>query len=76
MEQKIGFELPVIVFPCGENIQMSLESLATLKSAGTEELYIAECYRCREEHTLPLPDCRTLTAKITPIIATATFSNR
>ena len=62
VQRNLGFEIPTLAMPCGENLGLDLEAFASLKSAGVERLRVTGC--CAEEHLVELPDLSTLEAKL------------
>ena len=64
MMKNIGFPIPPLRFDCGEEVQLQVDMIAVLRSAGVENLRFEKCWRCEQEHIVPLPDLSTITANV------------
>jgi len=75
MEQMITFTVPGMPMSCGEMLNLRLETIAMLKSAGVETLILETCYKCSARHELPLQDLSKTVITAKPNIPTGNLIN-
>lgn len=62
--KNLAFNVPALIFPCGEPVGLPLPALAQLRSAGVKQLEFEDCWNCHREHILDLPDLSVMVVTV------------
>ena len=77
MDRNIGFIIPSLALPCGENIGLTLDVVSKLRAAGINQVHFEACHHCGAEHLIPLPDLSTVEVQVmSPLVQGLKTYNR